>query len=190
MDGDQRAADQRPAVTRKQRLAFAEHGLTLHARLVDAPRATYDLVTLVHSLEHVEDPVAVLAAVRPRLAPGGTLFVEVPHAGTVELWRPEPRRWILDLPAHLYHFTPGSLTGLIAAAGFRVQDVRLFNCDAVEWMLALRGRSGRTPRGASAPADAVGAVAPARPRDGERGVLARLRRLAPGRKFQVFATLA
>jgi len=166
--------------------ARAEHGLTLHAHLADAPRATYDLVTLVHSLEHVEDPVAVLAAVRPRLAPGGTLFVEVPHAGTVELWRPEPRRWILDLPAHLYHFTPGSLTGLIAAAGFRVQDVQLFNCDAVEWMLALRARRVRRP---AATADAAPDAPRARPRDGERGVLSRLRRLAPGRKFQVLATL-
>lgn len=169
--------------------ARSEHGLALHARLPDAPRATYDFVTLVHSLEHVEDPVATLAAVRGRLAPGGTLFVEVPHAGTVELWRREPRRWILDLPAHLYHFTPESLTGLIVAAGFRVRDVQLFNCDAVEWLLALRARPSRAPV-AGPPVPAARDASPARPRDGKPGVLARLRRLAPGRKFQVFATVA
>jgi 2-polyprenyl-3-methyl-5-hydroxy-6-metoxy-1,4-benzoquinol methylase len=172
-----------------RKLARAEHGLVLHARIDDAPRATYDLATLVHSLEHVEDPVAVLAAVRSRVAVGGTLFVEVPHASTVELWRPEPRRWILDLPAHLYHFTPASLTALIAEAGFRVRDVRLFNCDAVEWLLALRTRSSQEP-GAGAAAPLVRDAPPSPPHDAERGVLARLRRLVPGRKFQVFATLA
>jgi len=170
--------------------ARAEHGLPLHERLADVPRATYDLITLVHSLEHVEAPVAVLETLRERLSPRGTLFVEVPHAGTVELWRREPRRWILDLPAHLYHFTPESLTGLIAAARLRVRSVQLFNCDAVEWLLSQKARRAR-PAAARAgmPSAAPHGEPRARPRAGDGGVLSRLRRLAPGRKFQVFAGL-
>lgn len=40
----------------------------------------YDQIFLVHTLEHLDDPVAVLARVREWLAPGGHLFVAVPNA--------------------------------------------------------------------------------------------------------------
>lgn len=39
----------------------------------------YDAIFLIHSLEHVDDPVAVLERCREWLAPGGRLFVAVPN---------------------------------------------------------------------------------------------------------------
>jgi SAM-dependent methyltransferase len=114
------------------------HGLALVPEI--GAENGYDLVTALHSLEHVPDPLAALRHLRGALRPGGFLLAEVPHAGTVEMWRPARRRLILDLPAHLYHFTPETLSAVLRGAGFEVLAVRLTNPDALEWALALRER--------------------------------------------------
>ncbi len=43
----------------------------------------YDVVFLVHTLEHLDDPVGVLSRVKGWLAPGGRLFVAVPNANAL-----------------------------------------------------------------------------------------------------------
>ncbi|HVS84975.1 MAG TPA: methyltransferase domain-containing protein [Gaiellaceae bacterium] len=53
------------------------------AALPEAP----DLVVIAHVLEHLSEPRPLLAEIRERIAPGGTLYVEVP------LDRPRVRRW-------------------------------------------------------------------------------------------------
>lgn len=82
------------------------------------PAAVYDAVTLWHSLEHLDDPLAALRHLRPALRPGGILLVEVPNAAG---WaaRGSGAYWLhLDLPRHRFHFTPASLRLLLKKAGF------------------------------------------------------------------------
>src|SRR5664279_1337702 len=43
----------------------------------------YDNVFLVHTLEHLDHPVEVLAKIRPWLTPSGKLFVAVPNANAL-----------------------------------------------------------------------------------------------------------
>jgi len=50
-----------------------------HFEEVDLP-SKYDAVFLVHTLEHLDDPVALLKKIRGWLAPGGKLFLVVPNA--------------------------------------------------------------------------------------------------------------
>lgn len=78
--------------------------------------ARFDVIALFHVVEHLEDPVSVLAALHPRLARGGRLFIEVPDfAGP---WR-IPFTDFLRLE-HLYNFSPETLRHVLARAGFRV----------------------------------------------------------------------
>lgn len=44
------------------------------------PAARFDAVFLIHTLEHLDDPVGVLARIRGWLAPAARLFVAVPNA--------------------------------------------------------------------------------------------------------------
>ena len=44
------------------------------------PRRAFDNIVLGHVLEHVENPVAILARARPWLSPHGRLFAAVPNA--------------------------------------------------------------------------------------------------------------
>jgi hypothetical protein len=68
------------------------------------------------------------------------VFVEVPNAGSVDMWWPPRRRTILDLPVHLYHFVPATLARVSERAGLRIAEVRLFNPGILEWALIGRAR--------------------------------------------------
>jgi len=87
----------------------------LHVGPVEDVPGSFDVITMVHVLEHIVDPIAVLATLRGRLSPGGLLLIEVPHhpANPFELL-------IAD---HRTHFTADSLRRALAAAGFEVVSV-------------------------------------------------------------------
>ena len=76
----------------------------------------FDLVTLVHSLEHFTDPLSMLRRLRERVSPGGRLFVQVNNV--------DKTPFDLVVADHLCHFTPRSLAYLVARAGLGVEAVR------------------------------------------------------------------
>ena len=59
----------------------------------------YESVVLSEILEHLEDPIAALRAVRERLEPGGTVFINVPatpQSPITSIWYPNRNtRWSL-----------------------------------------------------------------------------------------------
>ena len=89
---------------------------------MDAPFApgSFDLVTAFHVLEHLPDPLGVLRRMLGWLAPGGSAVIEVPNVAGAGA-RLFGRYWSgLDMPRHLVHFTPATLTALAERAGGRV----------------------------------------------------------------------
>jgi 2-polyprenyl-3-methyl-5-hydroxy-6-metoxy-1,4-benzoquinol methylase len=81
----------------------------------ELPEGTFDVVTAVSCLEHVDDPSAALASIGRLLRPGGWLFVEVPDS-----LRPTPHVAEFYSAEHLYHFTADSARRLLQEAGFEV----------------------------------------------------------------------
>jgi len=87
---------------------------------IDYPRASFDVVTMWHFLEHARDPRIYLQKARNWLKPGGLLVVDVPNYTSTDArnaWQ-NWKGW--HLPFHLYHFTPETLRGLLAKEDFRV----------------------------------------------------------------------
>ena len=120
--------------------ARLRYGLELGSSLRPAGGERYDLIVLQRVLEHV----AVLRDLSRRLDPLGSMLIEVPNASSFEMLRPSRRRVILDLPVHLYHFTPLTLSVVLGAAALEAVDVTLTNPDWLEWLFALRAhRAGR-----------------------------------------------
>lgn len=174
--------------------ALARYGVTLDAELPPAGDGSWDLVTYIHALEHFADPVDALRRAAARLRPGGCVFIEVPHARSIELLTRRGRERLLDLPAHLYHFVPATLTRVAERAGLEVSAVRLANPEALERLFAWRAR--RRAQGGGARAEGPVTAAPpaggAAPRSAWRRhwgarVLPWLRERFPGYKFQLVA---
>ncbi|MFL5864595.1 MAG: class I SAM-dependent methyltransferase [Solirubrobacteraceae bacterium] len=169
--------------------AERELGVKLWQQFPTHHHGYFGAATLLHSLEHVLDPVATLAGLRPLLAPRGLLFIEVPHAASFDMLIPGQRRAILDLPFHLHHFSPKTLDLVVAAAGYETIVVRLFNATPVEAL--LRWRAAWAPGAGTSTSEAAGAAQPEilgrSPRTALRSTLHGVRRLLPGGKLQLIA---
>lgn len=76
-----------------------------------------DVVTMFHTVEHLEDPATVIRKAADWLTPGGTLAIEVPN---VEAVCQQPHQQFHR--GHLYHFNLTTLAALLVQAGFVVAD--------------------------------------------------------------------
>ena len=89
-----------------------ERGLRVSAgRLEDLalPEASFDVITLYDSIEHVIDPIATLIAVRRLLVPGGIVHIVTPNVGGLQA-RLLGRAWYHFKPGeHLFYFSPRTL---------------------------------------------------------------------------------
>jgi len=95
--------------------AYAErHGLVMFPSLdslIEGDTEKFDLVSLIHVLEHLPDPVAYLRQVRQQvLSEQGILLLEVPNFYAHDSYE----------LAHLACFTPHTLREVVKQAGFRV----------------------------------------------------------------------
>jgi SAM-dependent methyltransferase len=174
-------------------LARDLYGIDLMSNLPDS-ESRYSAVTLVHVLEHVPDPVAELKRLRSLIATDGIIYIEVPHAGSADMWLPARRRLILDLPAHLHHFTPKTLAAVLAKAGYAPLEVLLFNPYPIERILARReARRGPAPAAPGGGSD-TRIAAHSSGGQGLRAlwprVLATARSVFPGGHFRVVAQRA
>lgn len=101
------------------------------------PPQTFDLVTMVHVIEHLHDPRQVLGKVNGWLRPGGRVRIWAPNFGSLER-RVFGRVWFgLDVPRHLFHFSPGTLGRMLEDAGFAVERVRpQYQVNTLAWSFA------------------------------------------------------
>lgn len=83
------------------------------------PDSRFDVVTINHVLEHIEDPTMTLAEIRRIMKPNALLVIGVPNIGSI-MARIKGARWASLRPEeHIWHFTPATLKQLVSQAGFR-----------------------------------------------------------------------
>lgn len=105
----------------------------------------FDLVTLVHVLEHVGHPQKFLEDTVAKLAPGGLLLIEVPDH--------DANAFDLLIADHASHFTRASLIRLIGRSGLEVVAIGGWVSKEVSLVAHVRSRSnGRTMLSPSADA--------------------------------------
>jgi len=76
----------------------------------DEIKGKYDLISMLHVLEHIENPVQCLAVLRERAGDNALLLVQVPD------WSSNP--FALAIADHATHFTPETLSNVARAAGW------------------------------------------------------------------------
>lgn len=105
------------------RRAAAARGIAVHAGTAEAlpdellGGAAFDLVLLIHTLEHLVDPLLGLRNAAGLLAPGGTFAAEVPNHGSSGFRRSQSAWFHTDAGRHLSFFTARSLELAVRAVG-------------------------------------------------------------------------
>lgn len=115
--------------------------------ILDAPfpSESFDAITCFDVLEHVYEPRQVMARVGEWLKPEGIFYVLVPNVDSAEA-RVFGSYWHgLELPRHLFHYSPASLKFLAESAGLRAVSLETRRNSAVGtsmryvWHDALNG---------------------------------------------------
>ena len=78
---------------------------------------TFDAITCFHVLEHLPQPAEVLARIGEWLKPGGIFYVMTPNIDSVGARVFGSYWYALEVPRHLYLFSPASLRKLCQSAG-------------------------------------------------------------------------
>ena len=84
------------------------------------PPETFDVITCFDVFEHLYEPRRVMAKVAEWLKLGGIFYILVPNVDSAE-GRVFGTYWHgLELPRHLFHYSPSSLKFLAESAGLQV----------------------------------------------------------------------
>lgn len=86
--------------------------------------SSFDVVTVWHVLEHLDDPGSALSMIGTWLRPEGGLLVGVPNLASLQARIGGERWYHLDIPRHRVHFTTAGIQTLLARLGFEVVGVR------------------------------------------------------------------
>jgi len=90
----------------------------------DFAPASFDVITMLHVVEHLEEPVNNLIKVREWLKPDGVLIVACPNTNSFDAakYGAEWTGW--SIPYHIWHFTPKSLGIILNRARYEVTAVQ------------------------------------------------------------------
>lgn len=84
---------------------------------------SFDWIVMNHCLEHLRDPKHVLMESNRLLNPGGRVSIGVPAYGSFGQRFFGPAWDALDVPRHLFHWTPESLETLLSKTRFGIESV-------------------------------------------------------------------
>lgn len=89
--------------------------------ILDAPfpPGSFDAITGFNVLEHVYEPGEVLARVAEWLKPGGIFYTMMPNIDSAGARIFRSYWYALELPRHLFHFSPSTLSMLGRSAGLQ-----------------------------------------------------------------------
>ena len=116
-------------------------GLTVHEGTLESirlPAESFDLIFLIATIEHVENPVDVLFAVRNLLKPGGRAVIVTDNTGTADFRMFGKRHWGgYHFPRHLNLFNKASLGRLASIAALNVDRMETI-VSPVNWVYSFR----------------------------------------------------
>jgi SAM-dependent methyltransferase len=116
----------------------------INKKIQDAGFASqyFDVITLWHVLEHLPDPSAALAEVHRILKPQGQLLISLPNFQSLQAQLMKSDWYHLDVPRHIYHFTPKTISELLAKTGLAIIKISFvspaYNRDGIAFSVIRR----------------------------------------------------
>ena len=117
---------------RRAAVAKERHGLRILQSSIEELRSEkkYDVIVMRHVLEHIADPLPVLASIRGHLDEKGIAVIIVPNINCIGRYL-FGARWTWVLPWHCDFFSPRSMRYLMKRSGFDV--VKLYQMPSPLW---------------------------------------------------------
>jgi 2-polyprenyl-3-methyl-5-hydroxy-6-metoxy-1,4-benzoquinol methylase len=93
------------------------------------PDRFFDVITLNHVLEHMFDPNKELKEIHKILKDDGILLLSTPNIDSFQFKITKEHWFHLDIPRHLYHYSPTTIKNLLEINGFKVIKLCYPLCD-------------------------------------------------------------
>jgi len=90
----------------------------LHYNDIDALKNKFDVITMWHTIEHLNDPDRIIIQLKNLLHNKGILFIETPNVNSILIKLRGLKS--LNLIEHLYHYTPESIQYLLMKHDFKI----------------------------------------------------------------------
>jgi len=125
----------------KRAVAMAEKsGLKVHlgsVETLDLPENTFDLALMIQTIEHLEKPFEILAAIKSVLKTGGKLVIVTDNTDSLDFKLFKNGYWGgYHFPRHWNLFNQNSLTKLAGKIGFEVADLTT-QVSPVNWVYSI-----------------------------------------------------
>ena len=123
----------------------ADHtGCPVHAGTLQNaafPHESFDVVTLMDVIEHVQEPLGMMREIYRVLRPGGIVFIVTPNFGSIFVWLYGTKAYAVWPDDHVVYFQPSTMTKLLREAGF-VRTITGSKDFYTENLKRLLGRKG------------------------------------------------
>lgn len=91
---------------------------------------SFDVITMWHVLEHIDDLHFQTSEIVRLLKPGGRLVIALPNFQSFDCQHYKDKWAAWDVPRHLNHFAPDTLRAIITSIGFQNIDTQKLIWDA------------------------------------------------------------
>jgi SAM-dependent methyltransferase len=129
------------------------HGIKASPSILEesnVPPACFDVVIMLHVIEHVPDPLGTLEAIHRVLKPGGTLVLETPRYDSLMFKLLRHRERSVSCDGHIYFFTTDTLSEMARKVGFEVAKIdyvgRSLNLARLLWNVGVMSKSSLAQR--------------------------------------------
>lgn len=117
-------------VARSKATALLMTPLTVASSLAKLPNGQYDVITMWHVLEHIEEIESTLQDVHHVLKQDGVIFVAVPNHESHDAKHYREHWAGYDVPRHLWHFSKTAIQRLFENHGLELQQIIPMKLDA------------------------------------------------------------
>lgn len=127
------------------RTAIEHHQLNVRLGSVEEQGyldSSFDAIVMSHVIEHIPDPVRLLAECARLLKPGGTVVISTPNLNSMGYQHFKSSWLSLDPPRHLYLFNSQTLTNTVQKGGLEVTSTRTTTRGTLEIWLASKAIAG------------------------------------------------
>jgi 2-polyprenyl-3-methyl-5-hydroxy-6-metoxy-1,4-benzoquinol methylase len=101
-------------------LPYIPPTIKIHSHLTTIKDNAFDIITMWHSLEHIEALDEVILKAKSALKSDGKLLIAIPNISSLDFKIYQEYWAALDVPRHLFHFTQETLAYLLKRFGLKI----------------------------------------------------------------------